>query len=82
VSDQAPVWSPPAGLPANLAEVPDTIRVTCPRCASVLDAAYYGPCQSCRDELRAAFAREARDVVVAAYEPKMNVTPNAVATKD
>jgi hypothetical protein len=25
---------------------------------------------------------EARDVEIAAYEPKMNVTPNAVATKD
>jgi hypothetical protein len=25
---------------------------------------------------------EARDIEVAEYEPKMNVTPNAVATKD
>jgi hypothetical protein len=25
---------------------------------------------------------DARQVEVAAYEPKMNVTPNAVATKD
>jgi hypothetical protein len=26
--------------------------------------------------------KEARDIVVAEYEPKMNVTPNAVALKD
>jgi hypothetical protein len=82
VSDAARPWSAPAGLPATLSEVPDSIDVTCPRCGSVASAAFYGPCARCRDELRAAFAGEARDVVVEAYEPKMNVTPNAVATKD
>ena len=39
-------------------------------------------CPRCRDELRASLAREAKDVEVAEYEPKMNVTPNAVALKD
>jgi uncharacterized protein with PIN domain len=39
-------------------------------------------CPRCRDELRAAMAREAKDVEVAEYEPKMNVTPNAVASKE
>ena len=34
------------------------------------------------DELRAAYAGERREVAAAAYEPKMNVTPNAVAQKD
>jgi hypothetical protein len=82
VSDGARTWSAPDELPASLSEVPDTIEVTCPRCGSVAQAASYGPCRTCRDELRAAFAGEARDVVVDAYEPKMNVTPNAVATKD
>jgi hypothetical protein len=82
VSDATRAWSAPADLPASLDEVPDTIDVTCPRCGSVASAAFYGPCASCRDELRATFAGEARDVVVDAYEPKMNVTPNAVATKD
>ena len=43
---------------------------------------FYGPCDDCRGELRAAFAGEAKIVVVEAYEPKMNVTPNAVALKD
>ena len=33
-------------------------------------------------ELRTTLAREAKTVDVAEYAPKMNVTPNAVATKD
>ena len=43
---------------------------------------FYGPCESCRGELRATFLGEGRVVEVADYEPKMNVTPNAVALKD
>ena len=38
--------------------------------------------RSCRGELREKFDRGARDIEVAEYEPKMNVTPNAVALKD
>ena len=49
--------------------------------ATVTDA-YYGPCGSCRASLRAELGGEAREVATADYEPKMNVTPNAVATKD
>lgn len=54
----------------------------CPRCRREVIQPYYGPCGSCRDELRATFAGRAREVVTEAYEPKMNVTPNAVATKE
>ena len=54
----------------------------CPRCHSMHDGLYYGPCSTCREELRATMGIEARDIEVAEYEPKMNVTPNAVATKD
>ena len=54
----------------------------CPRCGTTVEEDLYGPCRSCRTELRAAFAGDARDVTTADYEPKMNVTPNAVATKD
>jgi hypothetical protein len=55
----------------------------CPRCGAPADDELYGPCAACRDALRSRFAGEARDDVVAeAYEPKMNVTPNAVALKD
>ena len=35
-----------------------------------------------RQHMQATYAAEAREVDVADYEPKMNVTPNAVATKD
>ena len=55
---------------------------TCPRCQRSSVARFYGPCESCRSELRITFAGEAREVEVAEYVPKMNVTPNAVALKD
>jgi hypothetical protein len=58
------------------------LSIVCPRCAETVLARFYGPCDQCRAELRAAFAGQARSVEVAAYEPKMNVTPNAVALKD
>ena len=58
------------------------MHVTCPRCGRDVEERFYGPCATCRDDLRAAFVNEARIVDVAEYEPKMNVTPNAVALKD
>ncbi len=60
----------------------DDLAFTCPRCATEVTARFYGPCDRCRDELRAGQGTGARDVAAAEYEPKMNVTPNAVATKD
>jgi hypothetical protein len=59
----------------------ELLSFACPRCRRSVDEEFYGPCRSCRGELRAA-GGEARVVEAAAYEPKMNVTPNAVATKD
>jgi hypothetical protein len=58
------------------------LSFTCPRCSTDVEARYYGPCDTCRDVLVTTLGGQARDVEVAAYEPKMNVTPNAVATKD
>ena len=55
---------------------------TCPRCATEAVEPWYGPCRSCRTDLRLHLGTEARDVATADYVPKMNVTPNAVATKD
>ncbi|MFM8945264.1 MAG: hypothetical protein ACKOJC_00940 [Actinomycetota bacterium] len=55
---------------------------TCPRCAISHDDRFYGPCQLCRDELRATLRNASRTVDLAEYEPKMNVTPNAVALKE
>lgn len=57
---------------------------TCPRCSQSLgDAEYYGVCSECADELRSTYDGASRaDVSTAEYEPKMNVTPNAVALKE
>jgi hypothetical protein len=60
----------------------ETLSFACPRCAAAVEEAYYGPCSGCRDQLRATLGGAARDVGEVAYEPKMNVTPNAVATKE
>ncbi len=60
----------------------DTGAFTCPRCETTVSEQFYGPCTSCRSELRAIYSGEARAVETTAYEPKMNVTPNAVALKD
>ena len=60
----------------------DLLDITCPRCNLPATVSYYGPCDDCRTVLRAEVAGAAREVEVAAYEPKMNVTPNAVASKE
>lgn len=56
--------------------------IECPRCGDPATEAYYGPCTSCRTELRATLGGDATDIAAVEYEPKMNVTPNAVALKD
>ena len=60
----------------------DPVELTCPRCGATSTARFYGPCDTCRTDLRAKFMGEGREVEVAEYVPKMNVTPNAVALKD
>jgi hypothetical protein len=58
------------------------IEMQCMRCGRTEAMRFYGLCTGCRTDLRARFNRDARDLEVADYEPKMNVTPNAVAVKD
>ena len=60
----------------------ELLQITCPRCATECEVEYYGPCESCRGQLKATVGRDAGDVTAVEYEPKMNVTPNAVALKD
>jgi len=60
----------------------DAIDFSCPRCDGAVQETFYGPCTACREELRATLGGDARAVDAADYEPKMNVTPNAVALKD
>ena len=63
-------------------ELPADLAFTCPRCQAEVHARFYGPCSDCRSELRTAFAGEARDVEIEEYVPKMNVTPNAIASRE
>ncbi|HVX17943.1 MAG TPA: hypothetical protein VHA73_07910 [Acidimicrobiales bacterium] len=64
------------------ADVTADLEVVCPRCGATATQRFPGPCDRCRSDLRATLGGEQHDVHVEAYEPKMNVTPNAVATKD
>jgi hypothetical protein len=54
---------------------------TCPRCGRPATLRFAGPCETCTDELRATIRGEAVQID-AEYEPKRNVTPNAVALRD
>jgi hypothetical protein len=54
----------------------------CMRCHQDAPMRFYGLCETCRADLRAKYDRGGREIEVADYEPKMNVTPNAVALKD
>jgi hypothetical protein len=60
----------------------ELLSFDCPRCNEAVHERYWGPCAACRTALRAEQGGERRDVQAEAYEPKMNVTPNQVATKD
>ncbi len=60
----------------------ETSEITCPRCGRAVTVAFYGPCEECCDQLRAAYASDGRAVEVTRFEPKMHVVPNQVATKD
>jgi hypothetical protein len=60
----------------------DLLEHDCPRCRRPVRQAYYGPCAACRAELVERFTGQARQVEVPEYEPKVNVTANAVALRD
>lgn len=76
-ADSSDAGEPPA---LQVSEPPDD---TCPRCGGTDEGRrFYGPCASCREALGVVMRREARDVAVAGYVPKMNVVPNHVATKE
>jgi hypothetical protein len=62
--------------------VTETLDISCPRCGSEVSLAFYGPCDDCCAQLRATYAGESHVVEATRFEPKMNVVPNQVATKD
>jgi hypothetical protein len=74
--------SEPTGRASLDDPLPESLTFDCPRCGRPTTARFFGPCPICVDELRASQGGDAREVASAEYEPKMNVTPNAVATKD
>lgn len=64
---------------------PNDGPIECPRCHRVVHVRFFGPCDNCRQELVAKYRSDADPVGPAereAFEPKMNVTPNFIATKD
>lgn len=58
------------------------LTFTCPRCGAEASDRLYGPCTTCREVLRASIRSTPSATPASAYEPKMNVTPNAVAIKE
>ncbi|MEM8905765.1 MAG: hypothetical protein AAGF02_18825 [Actinomycetota bacterium] len=64
-------------------DVDDTpIEFDCPRCGVSVAERFYGPCRSCVAQLAASQRSAGGDYAAAEYEPKMNVTPNQIASKD
>ena len=64
------------------ADLTADLDFACPRCAQQVRERLYGPCQLCREQLQASVAGTAREIAVEEYAPKMNVMPNAVASKE
>ena len=60
----------------------DLLSLTCPRCDRDVEVRFYGPCPECVAALHAKYPGAPRTIAIDEYVPKMNVTPNAVATKD
>lgn len=60
----------------------DDLSFDCPRCNKPAAERFYGPCENCREALAATMKIESQAVGDVAYEPKMNVVPNQVATKE
>jgi predicted RNA-binding Zn-ribbon protein involved in translation (DUF1610 family) len=60
----------------------DQKQFDCPRCGQAATARFYGPCDTCRHDLRANLGNEQHELEKVEFEPKMNVVPNHVATKE
>lgn len=60
----------------------EPMTVICPRCQTEVQQRLYGPCTECVGQLYEKFPGVARVIESEDYVPKMNVTPNAVASKE
>lgn len=66
----------------DVATSTELLSFACPRCQAEVEEMFYGPCRSCVVTLRAGQQLDRTERATSEYEPKMNVTPNAVATKE
>jgi hypothetical protein len=72
----------------SLSQIPvvdGLLQFDCPRCHFPVTERLYGPCGTCRAGLNEKFYRTPGSVPgpgSSRFEPKMNVVPNFVATKD
>lgn len=84
VSAEVPEFPPEPWRAATVPPAPPEgdLSFTCPRCRGAVQERTYGPCASCRADMRATVGGDRREVARADYEPKVNVTPNAVALKE
>jgi hypothetical protein len=62
--------------------VPDILDFDCPRCKAPASERMYGPCSDCIEQLRETQGLGQKEVLVEDYVPKMNVVPNAIASKE
>lgn len=60
----------------------ELLDITCPRCGVNAQVRFYGPCDACRDQLGDTMRIDAQELADVEYEPKMNVVPNQIATKE
>ena len=60
----------------------ENLEFECPRCSEQVLEQFYGPCGSCREDLRQIFVADLRVVLVETFESLMNVSLYAVATKE
>lgn len=63
------------------------LSFVCPRCQEPSDGSFYGPCSDCRKELSETQYSVPNKYTLektegSEYEPKMNVVPNQIATKE
>lgn len=63
-------------------DVPELLDFVCPRCQLPASQRFYGPCDDCVEKLKVSQNLNKQAAAATEYIPKMNVTPNAVATKD
>jgi len=60
----------------------ELLEITCPRCHKEVAERFYGPCTACREVLVREVRKDAQQLDDVVYEPKMNVIPNQIATKE